>query len=166
MLLIVLVFVPGHRRNVVHRILVSLLSYGITFSFITMAALLYTSNSALASSYGSMGGSSYSSTSSTDDDDGHSYFYESSANKTCTCDTNCTECIYCDIQKEGYKQERNYDNSCSCYCHSHCFFHKEIDCVGVFIEAICAFFPIILFISYVATGDLADPTGTMLIFQV
>ncbi|KAL8112008.1 hypothetical protein AgCh_019641 [Apium graveolens] len=63
----------GHRRNVVGRILVSLLSYGIAFSFITVAALLYTSNSALASSYGSMGGSSYSSTSSTsstDDDDG------------------------------------------------------------------------------------------------
>lgn len=157
---------PGQRRNVVDllsRILASLLSYGVAFSFITMAAFLYTSNSALATSYGSMGGSSSSSSYSSDDDD---YYYESSANKTCTCDTSCTQCIACDIKKEGYKQEKRYDNSCSCQCHSHCFFHKEIDFVFEFIRAIsCAIIPMILIIKE-ATKSFADPTGTMLIFQV
>ncbi|WOG90547.1 hypothetical protein DCAR_0309791 [Daucus carota subsp. sativus] len=130
--------------DTISRILASLLTYGVVFTFLTVPACFYASNSAWAVSSGRIGGSSSSSSSSSygsssssygssssgsyyysdDDDEGYSKKDDSSITHTCTCDTSCTKCIDCQIRKNGKQEKQEEENksstnsSCSCNCHS------------------------------------------------
>lgn len=133
--------------DTISRILASLLTYGAVFTFLTVAACLYASNSALAASHGRISGSGSSSSSySSSYDSALSYYRngymsndeeedESSVTDTCTCDTSCSDCSDCEVRENGYKVEEEEEedsnsstnSSCSCNCHSTCYFHKKRD---------------------------------------
>ena len=132
--------------DTISRILASLLTYGVVFTFLTVPACFYASNSALAASNGKIRGSGSSSSSPSSYDAVLSYYrlgYMSKdhsvdySNKdeedTCTCDTSCTDCIDREIRKNSYKVEEEEEennsstDSCSCNCHSTCYFHKKHD---------------------------------------
>ncbi|XP_074369993.1 uncharacterized protein LOC141711448 isoform X1 [Apium graveolens] len=177
---------PSVCKNFVDRlstILASLLTHGTFLSLVIMATFLYASNPALAVSSGRIGGSSSSSSSYSsssgqssvsyywsDDDD--CYYSNKNDSHTCTCDTSCTKCIVCEIRKNGYtqgKKEKGENNSstntCSCNCHSTCYFHKKYDHLSDYITLAYIVLVIVGQI-YVETEKQSADDGTMLFLQV
>ncbi|XP_063946798.1 uncharacterized protein LOC135151678 [Daucus carota subsp. sativus] len=180
--------------DTISRILASLLTYGVVFTFLTVPACFYASNSAWAVSSGRIGGSSSSSSSSSygsssssygssssgsyyysdDDDEGYSKKDDSSITHTCTCDTSCTKCIDCQIRKNGKQEKQEEENksstnsSCSCNCHSTCYFHKKPDFLldlQLRVIVACFLFSAIANV-YVDMEEQKADDETMLIFQV
>lgn len=181
----------GNFNDLLSKILASLLSYGVVFIFITMAACMYNPYSALAASCGRMGGgssSSYSSHgSSSSSESSDSYDYDEYDNYSrrltfiCTCDSNCTQCN-CNIKEKDNEEEADIkekdneekakakDNTCTCNCHKSCYFH----CIRKNYNPWIAYIYIIGTIIATVVSELCEdddtppvqPTGTMLCFQV